>query len=184
MSAYSSVSHAIQSKEPTVWHCVCGRLTGDEAREEGLAGEVAIVLFEEFTRRGDQLDGSQFESISEIFSETFLRTQWSFGVDIPTLLKAGDDGSNQATLGVVRTFQRLLEEGIAADCNSLANLPGISYLDTIGLDSDETVQSVSFNDTKGSSSKIWRGKPITLIEMGWAGRTYVCSVDILNVVKN
>lgn len=73
-----------------------GGLTGKEAREEGLVSELGVVLLEELPGGRDQLHGNEFEAIDTLSADYCLH-----GGDclhLPTLLKAGDDGSNQAAL--------------------------------------------------------------------------------------
>lgn len=52
-------------------------LTGDEALEEALAGEVSVVLLEVLLAWGGELHGNELEA---------------------TVLEARDDGANEATL--------------------------------------------------------------------------------------
>jgi hypothetical protein len=56
---------------------VRGCLTLDQAGEEGLAGEIGVVLLEVLLAGSGHLDANKLES---------------------TLLEAGDDGADQATL--------------------------------------------------------------------------------------
>jgi hypothetical protein len=53
------------------------KLTGDEALEEALAGEVGVVLLEVLLAGGGELHGNELEA---------------------TVLEARDDGTNEATL--------------------------------------------------------------------------------------
>jgi hypothetical protein len=53
------------------------KLTGDEALEEALAGEVGVVLLEVILAGGGELQGNELEA---------------------TVLEARDDGTNEATL--------------------------------------------------------------------------------------
>lgn len=54
-----------------------GQLTGDETLEEGLGGEISVVLLEVLLAGGGELHGNELEA---------------------TVLEARDDGSNEATL--------------------------------------------------------------------------------------
>lgn len=53
------------------------QLTGDETLEEGLGGEISVVLLEVLLAGGGELHGNELEA---------------------TVLEARDDGSNEATL--------------------------------------------------------------------------------------
>lgn len=52
-------------------------LTGNKTLEEGLSGEVSVVLLEELLAGGGELHGNELEA---------------------TVLEAGDDGANESTL--------------------------------------------------------------------------------------
>lgn len=53
------------------------QLTGDETLEEGLGGEISVVLLEVVLARGGELHGNELEA---------------------TVLEARDDGANESTL--------------------------------------------------------------------------------------
>jgi hypothetical protein len=57
--------------------CRLGR-TGNQAGEEGLVAQVGVVLLEVLLGGSDELDGGELEA---------------------AVLEAGDDGTNEATLG-------------------------------------------------------------------------------------
>jgi hypothetical protein len=57
--------------------------TGDQTGEEGLASEISVVLLEVLLSGSAELDSSELEA---------------------AVLEAGDDGTNEATLGAVSTL--------------------------------------------------------------------------------
>lgn len=90
-----------------------GGHVGDEAREEGLAGQVGVVGLEVLLGGGDQLDGGKLEA---------------------TLLEALDDGADEAALWEV------LEEVVSLEVVGARWSGGEwwwPYLDTVRLDGDE-----------------------------------------------
>lgn len=93
---------------------------GDQAREEGLLGEVGIVLLEVLLGGGGELDGGKLEA---------------------TALEAGDDGSNEAALGIGSALSSRSRSGRVGSVGSGKSEEGMdgAYLDAVRLDSDEAV---------------------------------------------
>ena len=94
---------------------VAGYYTGNEAGEEGLAGEVGIVLLEVLLRGSDELDGGELEA---------------------AVLEAGDDGTDQAALGGVLVL------GMDAERSSFERSSATTYLDAVRLDGNEAVNQI------------------------------------------
>lgn len=70
-------------------------LTGDEALEERLRGQVGVVLLEVLGGGSDELDGHKLEtggpSAIGYLEQPLLQ-------DLPSLLEAGDDLTDESTL--------------------------------------------------------------------------------------
>ncbi len=78
-----------------------GHHTGDQALVEWLLGEILIVLLEVLFRRCDELHGHKFVATRRMSLLGWER-RISLDIDIPTLLEAGDDVSNEPTLDAIR----------------------------------------------------------------------------------
>lgn len=69
------------------------QLTRDETLEEGLAGEVGVVGLQVLLARGGELHGNELEA---------------------TVLEAGDDGTNESTLGGIVSYYSSID-GLTED---------------------------------------------------------------------
>ncbi len=78
-----------------------GHHTGDQALVEWLLGEILIVLLEVLFRRCDELHGDKFVATRRMSLLGWER-RICLDIDIPTLLEAGDDVSNEPTLDAIR----------------------------------------------------------------------------------